>query len=179
MSHIDREHVREKAEQVLECLTSILSSPSKLEKFITVLPLSRICLLLLGDRPSSVVASQVLLIIGFALSHSSSFNRKFELVSGWTVLRGTLPDAWDPSVHVAAFDVLLGRGGLSVHHSPRASDPSKVSCPYIFPAIIASLDRGLASVSGGGDILLSGDIGKYLNACNCISQYKYSVSRVP
>jgi len=166
MSRIDREHTCETAEQVLECLTSILSSPSKLEKFRTVLPLPRICLLLLGDRPSSVVASQVLLVVGFALNHSSTFNRKLELVSGWSVLRGTLPSAWDPSVHVAAFDVLLGRGGLSPHQSPRALGPLKVSCPFILPAILASLYHGLASVSGGGEIIHNGDSGEQPNGLN-------------
>lgn len=160
MSRVDREHAREKAEQVLECLTSILSSPGKLDKFAAALPLARICLLLLGDNPTCVVACQILLLIGLTLKHtSSSFNRKFELVSGWSVLRGALPGAWDPSVHVAAFDVLLGRFGSDIHHSPRAFNPPKVSCPYILPAIISSLDRGLTNVARGREAMLNDHVG--------------------
>ncbi|KAF8584664.1 beach-domain-containing protein [Ramaria rubella] len=155
MSRIDRDHAREKAEQALECLTSILWSPGKLDKFMASLPLSRICLLLLGDHPTPVVASQILLIVGLILSRSSAFNRKFELVSGWTVLRSVLPGAWDPSVHVAVFDVLLGRIGSNVHHSPRAFGPPKVACPYILPAIITSLDRGLTDVVNDGGLTFS------------------------
>lgn len=157
ISHVDREHVREKAEQVLECLTSILSSPGMLDKFTSALPLARVSLLLLGEHPTSIVASQILLIIGLALHRSSSFSRKFELVSGWTVVKGALPGAWDPSVHVAAFDVLLGRVGCEVQ-TPRASNPAKVTCPYIFPAILASLDRGLSHVARGGEIIFNGDV---------------------
>lgn len=146
---MDREHAREKAEQVLDCLTSILSTPTKLERFIAALPLSRICILLLGDNPNSVLASQVLIIIGLTLAQSTSFNRKFELVSGWAILKNALPGAWDPSVHVAAFDVLMGRLGLP--HTPALSKAGAmpVVCPYILPAIIASLDRGLSNISRG------------------------------
>ncbi|KIJ42154.1 hypothetical protein M422DRAFT_209006 [Sphaerobolus stellatus SS14] len=148
VSRVDRDHARIKAEQVLECLTSILSTPARLQRFTTALPLTRICLLLLGEHPSSVVASQILMIIGLTLAQSSSFNRKFELVSGWTVLRNALPPAWDPSVHVAAFDVFMGRLGsqYNVHSgsgSGKGSNGPRVVCPYILPAIIASLDRGL------------------------------------
>jgi hypothetical protein len=160
MSRVDREHSQEKAEQVLECLTTILSSPGKLEKFSAALPLARICLLLLGEHPTSVVASQILLIIGLTLNHSSSFNRKFELVSGWSALRIALPGAWDPSVHVAAFDVLLGRFGSDIHRSPQTFNPPKVSCPYILPAILCSLDRGLTNVARGGEVILNDHVGK-------------------
>jgi hypothetical protein len=165
LSRVDREHFREKAEQVLECLTTILSSPGKLEKFTIALPLARICLLLLGEHPTSVVAFQILLLISLALKNSSSFSRKFELVSGWSVLRGALPGAWDPSVHVAAFDILLGRFSSDIHQSPRAFNPPKVFCPYILPAILASLDRGLNNVARGGEIVFNGDLGMYASSC--------------
>ncbi|KAF8509163.1 beach-domain-containing protein [Hysterangium stoloniferum] len=147
ISYIDRMTTREKAEQVLDALTSLLSAPGKLEKFTAALPLSRICLLLLGDNPSPVTASHILYIVGLTLTRSSSFNRKFELVSGWAVLRNVLPVAWDPSVHVAAFDVLLGRVtvGMSSHNGLAGSQ--KIVCPYIFPAILMALDRGLGIVA--------------------------------
>lgn len=173
MSHVDREHAREKAEQVLECLTTILSSPGKLEKFSAALPLARICILLLGDHPTSVVASQILLIIGLTLNQSSSFNRKFELVSGWSILRSALPGAWDPSVHVAAFDILLGRSASDIHRSPQTLKPPKVSCPYILPAILSSLDRGLTDVASGGEIILNDNVGKCRNQpflAHCLSK---------
>ena len=116
--------------------------------------------MLLGEHPTSVVAYQILLLIGQALNRSLSFNRKFELVSGWSVLRGTLPGAWDPSVHVAAFDVLLGRLSSDVQ-TPRLSNPPKVACPYIFAAILASLDGGLTHVAKGGDIIFESEIGAF------------------
>jgi hypothetical protein len=141
---------RERAEQVLEALTSLLSLPGKLEKFTATLPLSRICLLLLTDNPSPVTASQILYIIGLVLSRSSSFNRKFELVSGWAVLKNVLPAAWDPSVHVAAFDVLLGRVAVGASSLNGSAGPSKIMCPYIFPAILTVLDRGLGIVASRG-----------------------------
>jgi hypothetical protein len=61
--------------------TDPLSSTTYFTKFMTVLPLTRICLLLLGDRPSPVVASQVLLLIGISLCCSSSFRRKLSLLA--------------------------------------------------------------------------------------------------
>jgi hypothetical protein len=144
LSHIDLGHSREKAEQVLESLVTTLSSTTYFTKFTTVLPLTRICLLLLGDRPSPVVASQVLLLIGISLSCSSSFSRKFELVSGWSVLKTVIPFAWDPSVHEAAFDVLLGR----VTQKKSTGPPSTtVVCPYIMPSIFCALQRGLNSIA--------------------------------
>ena len=111
---------------------------------MAVLPLTRICLLLIGDRPTPVVASQVLLLIGISLSYSSSFSRKFELVSGWSVLKTVLPFAWDPSVHEAAFDILLGRVAQKKSTGPPSTT---VVCPYIMPAIFCALHRGLNAIA--------------------------------
>lgn len=146
ISRIDRTHSREKAEQVLEALISMLSTPTSLTKFASALPLTRICLLLLGEHPAPCVTTQVLLLIGLALRASSSFNRKFELVSGWTVLRQALPGSWAPNVHAAAFDVLLGRMGDSDKKAHEERIPT-VSCPYIVPAIFASLHHSLLALS--------------------------------
>lgn len=162
-SHIDRTHAREKAEQVLEGLTTLLSSSTeKLEKFMSSLPVTRICLLLLGEYPSPAIACQVLMIINLTLSQSSNgaFNRKFDLVGGWSVLRVVLPRAWDPSVYVAAFDLLLGRvpnsGGLSAtDKSPlSASVPNTefIACPHILPSILIVLSNGLSEITRAGSV---------------------------
>jgi hypothetical protein len=145
LSRIDYKHPREKAEQVLETLVSLLSSPTLYARFIAALPLTRICLLLLGDRPSPVIASQVLLLIGISLDASPSFSRKFELVSGWSILKSVLPLAWDPSVHEAAFDILLGR--VSSRKKPVGSANNTVVCPHIVPPILCALQRGLNLVA--------------------------------
>jgi hypothetical protein len=60
------------------------------------------------------------------------------------VLRTVLPAAWDPSVHVAAFDLLLGR--VYVAGKPPTSGPTNIICPYILPTILASLHHGLDRV---------------------------------
>ena len=116
---------------------SILDNPTMFNKFTATLPLTRICLLLLGDRPSPLTATLVLRMISTALGISTSFSRKFELVSGWNVLKLFLPYAWDPTVQDAAFDVLLGRS-----RDKREIVPTVV-CPHIVPAIFASLKMGL------------------------------------
>jgi hypothetical protein len=136
ISRIDHVHQREKAEQVLEILVAILSSSSRhLQKFAIALPLSRICLLLLGERPSPAVALQVLSLIGISIDASRTFIRKFELVGGWTVLKAVLPYGWTSAVHRVAFDIFLGKNGVD--------EPPVVVCPNVFPAILASLHRGL------------------------------------
>lgn len=144
VSKLDKTNRREKAEQVLEALVHILATPTLLTKFVAALPLSRVLLLLLGEHPSSVVAAQILILLSLVLYASPSFKRKFELVSGWMVLRTVLPAAWDPSVHVAAFDLLLGR--VYVAGKPPPSGPPNIICPYIFPTILASLHYGLERV---------------------------------
>jgi hypothetical protein len=144
VSKLDKTNRREKAEQVLEALVHILATPSLLTKFAAALPLSRVLLLLLGEHPSPVVAAQILILLSLVLNASPSFKRKFELVSGWMVLRTVLPAAWDPSVHVAAFDLLLGR--VYVAGKSPTSGPTDIICPYIFPTILASLHHGLERV---------------------------------
>ncbi len=116
---------------------SILDNPSMFNKFTASLPLTRICLLLLGDRPSPLTATLVLRMISTALGVSTSFSRKFELVSGWNILKLVLPFAWDATVQDAAFDVLLGRS-----RDKREIVPT-VICPHIVPAIFSSLKMGL------------------------------------
>lgn len=142
MSHFNWIHQRENAEEMLQCLTSLLNNPSNYNKFSSALPLTRICLLLLGDQPSPIVATEVLHMLSLGLNASSSFGRKFELVNGWTILRTVLPGAWNASVHEAAFDILLGRHSKS--SSPR--NPT-VICPAIIPAILLSLQSGLNAVA--------------------------------
>lgn len=116
-------------------LVSLLSSsPQLLQKFAAAVPFTRICLLLLGDRPSPTVATEVLKLVRVSIDSSQTFVRKFELVSGWIVLKNVLPYAWSKDVHQIAFDILLDY---------RGDDKTIVRCPNIIPAIIASLHRGL------------------------------------
>jgi hypothetical protein len=143
MSRIDYGHHREKAEHVMESLLSILAVPACYTKFTATLPLTRICILLLGENPSPVVAAQVLRLISMSLGISSSFSRKFELVSGWSILRIVLPCAWDPGVHEATFDILLGRvAEKKASHTASTT----VVCSHIIPAIFVALHRGLDAV---------------------------------
>ncbi|KAH9896772.1 beach-domain-containing protein [Cubamyces lactineus] len=137
MSRIDHVNAQYKAEQVFKMLVSILDNPTMFNKFTAALPLTRICLLLLGDRPSSTTATLVLRLISIALGMSTSFNRKFELVSGWNVLKLVLPYGWDSQVQDATFDVLLGRS-----RDKREIVPTVV-CPHIVPTIFASLKMAL------------------------------------
>ncbi|KAI0360774.1 beach-domain-containing protein [Trametes cingulata] len=139
LSRIDHQNAQYKAEQVFKMLVSILDNPTMFNKFTAALPLTRICLLLLGDRPSSQTATLVLRMISIALGMSTSFNRKFELVSGWNVLKLVLPYAWDAQVQDAAFDVMLGRS-----RDKREIVPAVV-CPHIVPAVFASLRMALDS----------------------------------
>lgn len=100
--------------------------------------MTRIYLLLLGDRPSSFVAKQVLDLITISLNRSKSFSRKFELVSGWTILNTVLPQAWDVDVHSATFRILLDR---------TQDQGLVVACPNILPAILSSLNRTLIAIT--------------------------------
>ncbi|TFK55260.1 beach-domain-containing protein [Heliocybe sulcata] len=140
-SVVDNSHTRERAERVLEALVSVLYDRQAYNNFTSALPVTRIYLLLLGDRPSPTVARNVLLLIGISINVSTSFIRKFELVSGWSMVKTVLPYGWDGTVHRAAFDVLLGRVG-----SDSKPSPPTVLCPQILPAILASLQRGLTRV---------------------------------
>lgn len=116
-------------------LVSLLcSSPPLLQKFAAAVPFTRICLLLLGDRPSPTVATEVLKLVRVSIDTSQTFVRKFELVSGWVILKNVIPFAWNKDVHQVVFDILLDHKG---------DDKAIVRCPNIVPAIIASLHRGL------------------------------------
>ncbi|KAF8266238.1 beach-domain-containing protein [Lactarius quietus] len=141
LSQIDRDRSREKAEQLLGTFVSLLSeSPDCYLRFAATLPLTRIYLLLLGDKPSSFIAKQVLDLIALSLNKSKSFGRKFELVSGWTIVKTVLPDVWDADIHAAAFGILLGQDEYQ---------GSFVACSHIFPTILGSLTRLLSIVAHG------------------------------
>lgn len=81
---------------------------------------------------------------------SPAFSRKFELVSGWSVLKTVLPYAWDPNVNEAAFDVLLGRVGID-RKAASHGNPTIV-CPHIVPAIFSALQKGLESVAKNSEV---------------------------
>lgn len=135
ISRIDHANQRERAEHVLTMLVSLLcSSPQLLQKFAAAVPFTRICLLLLGDRPSPAVAVEVLKLVRASIDSSQTFVRKFELVSGWAILRNAIPYAWSKDVHQVVFDILLDHKG---------DDKSIVRCPNIISTIIAVLHRGL------------------------------------
>ncbi|KAH9033084.1 hypothetical protein EDB85DRAFT_2230236 [Lactarius pseudohatsudake] len=127
LSQIDDNRSREKVEQLFGAFVSILSdSPDCYIRFAATLPLTCIYLLLLGDKPSSFVAKQVLDLIALSLHKSKSFSRKFKLVSGWTIVKTVLPNAWDSNVHATAFGILLGQDEGQVPF---------VTCSRVFPAI--------------------------------------------
>jgi hypothetical protein len=146
ISVVDRIHSHDKAELVLDAFISILSSPTHYNKLAAALPLARVCLLLLGDRPSSFIVCGVLKLLGLCLAASSSFSRKFELVSGWSILKTVVPRAWDTQVQTATFDILLGRNSRA--REDKTNDLKTVVCPHICPTIFASLRRCLEIVIG-------------------------------
>lgn len=150
ISRIDYHSAQIKAEHIFSMLVSILGSPPAFAKFSSTLPVARICLLLLGERPSPATAAQVLHLIGISLNASMTFSRKFELVSGWNVLKVVIPHVWDRVVQMAAFDVLFGRS------DERTDRSFVVTCSHILPAIFASLKLvlekvGSAAVSGANE----------------------------
>ncbi|KAJ6565477.1 beach-domain-containing protein [Mycena vulgaris] len=151
LSRIDYKDPRDKAEQVLEMLISLLSIPALYNKFTAVLPLTRICILLLGDRPSPVIANQILILIAISINMAPSFVRKFELISGWSVLKTVLPSCWDPSVNEAAIDILLGR--LEDVKSPDNNGSVTIACPQIVPTIFCALQAGLAAIARNCDVV--------------------------
>jgi hypothetical protein len=137
---------RDKAEQALALFVALAGDPECYVRFAGALPLARVALLLLGDRPSPFVAAQVLRLLGTCLRGSTGFARKFELVSGWSILKTVLPRAWDPAVHRAAFDVMLGRH-VAASAPVANAEALVVACPYIVPAVFTSLRRGLETVA--------------------------------
>lgn len=135
---------QEKAEHVLSVLVHILSHQHLYAKFIAALPMTRIILLLLGDRPSPPIAFQILRLVNICLKYTSSFSRKFELISGWSVMKTIVPSAWSSEVNERAFDILLGR----FEGTENAEERTAVVCPGIMPTILASLQYCLGIVSG-------------------------------
>ncbi|TFY62229.1 hypothetical protein EVJ58_g3994 [Rhodofomes roseus] len=133
-------NVQSKAEQVFTMLVSVLRLPAAYERFSSTLPVPRISLLLLGERPLPATAANVLKLLTISVKSSSSFNRKFELVSGWNIVKAVIPHAWDYSVQRAAFDLLLGWS------EGEASGTPVVTCPQILPAIFTALKLSLGTV---------------------------------
>ena len=140
ISRFDSANLQEKAERILEMLVSILSIQSYHAKFSAALPLTRICLLFLSDKPTSTIAARVLTLIGTSNTINPSFSRKFELISGWSVLKTVIPHCWDSNVKKAAFDILLGR-------SSAVQQPPSIACPNIVPTILSAMSTGLLRVA--------------------------------
>ncbi|KAG2135261.1 hypothetical protein DEU56DRAFT_888131 [Suillus clintonianus] len=132
-----RSSTRDKADQVLEALVSMMRIPSLHSKLADTLPMHRICLLLLGSHPSSHTACQVLGMLGLRLKASSSSGKNFELASGWDILKTVLPPVWDRNVHDAALDILPGRpGGNSSNDS---------GSPQMVSVFLFALYQGLSA----------------------------------
>ncbi|KIK98640.1 hypothetical protein PAXRUDRAFT_823685 [Paxillus rubicundulus Ve08.2h10] len=134
----------EKARQVLDAVISLLRIPVMYAKFAEVLPVARVTLLWLGIEPSPGIACQVLSIVGIGFATSSSFGKKFELASGWTLLRKVLPPIWDEDVHGAALDLLLQPTQEGAHSRVTSKT---MRCPQMLPVILAALRQGLLSSS--------------------------------
>jgi hypothetical protein len=162
------------AAKILELLVQILSDNipdtthhanqvSQYQKFTSSLPMNRILLLLLGERPTPHSAALILRLIGMAVARSPSFTRKFELVSGWNILKVVLSrtSVWNSEVDEAAWDLLLGNTGAATTSeisSPTSAHARKekqrqdqksteVSCPQILPTIFSALKTGLVVVA--------------------------------
>lgn len=104
------------------------------------IPLPRVVLLWVGPQPSPTVACQILSVIGIALSMSSSFGKKLELLSGWSLLRKHLPAIWDEELHRAAVELLLRpAAGSTVGRTTSQS----IRCSQILPIILMALRNGL------------------------------------
>ncbi|KIJ62307.1 hypothetical protein HYDPIDRAFT_30564 [Hydnomerulius pinastri MD-312] len=130
----------DKAKQVLGAVVSLLRVPAMYAKFAEALPVTRVALLWLGAEPTPSIACQVLAILGISLGASSSFGKKFELASGWSLLRKQLPLIWDDEVHGAALDLLLQPAAEGAHSKTTSQS---VRCPQILPIIFAALRQGL------------------------------------
>lgn len=155
---------------MLLILTSILCIPACYTKFVAALPITRICLLLLGDKPTPLVATQILTIIGISVSVSISFLRKFELITGWNVLKTVLPSCWGPTVNEVAFYV-LGRLLANGERSPDISEYAVV-CPQMVPVILAALKAGLSAVARNCEVIEESD-GKLFLSLNSVVSDSY------
>lgn len=110
-------------------------------RFAEALPVTRIALLWLGSEPSPALVCQIIAIIGISLSTSTSFGKKFELASGWLVLKKVLPPIWNDAIHEAALELLLqpARGGETASKA--------VKCPQMLPVVLLALRQGLSVYS--------------------------------
>lgn len=141
ISRIDQRHLHLKASQILTMLATLLTSPAHYQKFIAALPAARIYLLLLGERPTPVIATQILRMIAISLKASSSFNRKFELASGWSILKTVLPFGWCQEAQEVAFDVLFGE-------VVQGGERHVVTCAHIVPPLLGVLQSQLDVITG-------------------------------
>ncbi|KAF7792655.1 hypothetical protein EIP86_003752 [Pleurotus ostreatoroseus] len=139
-SRIDLGNARYKAELTLQMFVGLLRSQDAFKSFASSLPYTSICLLLLGDRPSPAIALEVLHMVELGMNFIPSFVRKFELASGWSVLKNILPHAWTPTVQAAAFHILMGYANTD--------GKGAIMCPHILPAILSALQGELNVVAG-------------------------------
>ncbi|KXN83156.1 hypothetical protein AN958_01769 [Leucoagaricus sp. SymC.cos] len=142
-SHIDSSTSRGKSERILQLLINLLSSKQFYVKFAAALPTTRICLLLVGNHPSPLVATEMLKMLEICIGYSASFIRKFELVNGWNVLKTVLPYSWSMEVSDTAFGLLVGK----TDNPEQPKDAPTFQCPQILPAILAALQSGLDAVA--------------------------------
>ncbi len=147
-SHVDLSNLRGRCERILQLLVSILSVKQYYSKFVATLPLTRICLLLLGNHPSSAVGAQILKLLDISVGFSISFIRKFELVNGWNVLKTVLPCSWNAEINDVAFSLLMGRAETSQSQK----DGPKLNCPQIVPTILSALQVGLVAVASSAHL---------------------------
>ncbi|EAU86631.2 hypothetical protein CC1G_07289 [Coprinopsis cinerea okayama7 len=162
ISRFEPKNPQEKAERVLVALVSALSIQTNYAKFISALPITRVCLLLLGDRPSPFVSFQILKLLQTCMQYTPAFSRKFELVSGWSVLKTVVPTSWNEEVNTAAFDLLLGRPAKPVAAAPTSEGGTgskerdaytTVVCPHIVPTILMALQHGLSTVASRAHLM--------------------------
>lgn len=110
-------------------------------KFAEALPVARVSLLWLGSEPSPALVCQVLAIIGISFGTSTSFAKKFELASGWLVLKKALPPIWNDAIHEAALDLVL-------QSAREGGTTSKVvKCPQMLTVVLLALRQGLLAYS--------------------------------
>ncbi|KAF6760566.1 hypothetical protein DFP72DRAFT_988225 [Ephemerocybe angulata] len=119
-----------------EVLVSLLSHQQLYAKFITC-PTHNPNMPTSSGRPAHhpPVAFHILRLV-------NSF-RKFELISGWSVMKTVLPTAWSLEVNGAAFDILLGRFNTEAD----IDSYTVVACQGIMPSILTALGHGLSVVS--------------------------------
>ncbi|THH31660.1 hypothetical protein EUX98_g2544 [Antrodiella citrinella] len=141
ISRIDQNHPQMKAEQVLAMLVSLIQSPPMYQKFIGALPAARIYLLLLGERPTAGIATAILRMVAVSLKASATFSRKFELASGWSILKTVLPYGWCEAAQEAAIDILLGP-------VEAGNDRNVVTCSHVVPLLFGVLQSQLDVVTG-------------------------------